>query len=280
MIRFVPDPESNEARRGGVLQHQPASEEASPHPVPSAAPPAERTEVNVGPAERVISGVLGAGLTGWGLNMLFGERTAGRVIGGLAACGLGTAMLWRSATGHCSMYEALHVRGDDATATSHPLSRHIHVVDSIEIARPRRVVYDHWQSMGELTDHLRYLERVERLDIVRSRWTTRGRSGQRVSWEVQTTEDLPGERVAWRSTSASEIETDGWVTFEDLPEGRGTLLHLRFIYRPPAGAVGAAVARTSGVEAGQQVREDLRRFKSVLETGEAPTTHGQPRGQC
>jgi hypothetical protein len=38
-------------------------------------------------------------------------------------------------------------------------------------------------------------------------------------------------------------------------------------YEPPAGAVGAAIAKLFGQEPGQQVQSDLRRLKQVLETG-------------
>jgi uncharacterized membrane protein len=49
-------------------------------------------------------------------------------------------------------------------------------------------------------------------------------------------------------------------------------------YSPPGGKIGAAVARLLGRDAATEIREDLRRFKQLLETGEVPTTHGQPRG--
>jgi uncharacterized membrane protein len=50
-------------------------------------------------------------------------------------------------------------------------------------------------------------------------------------------------------------------------------------YVPPAGKFGAVVAKVSGEEPRQQVREDLRRFKQLLETGEITTTQGQPSGK-
>jgi uncharacterized membrane protein len=39
-------------------------------------------------------------------------------------------------------------------------------------------------------------------------------------------------------------------------------------YSPPGGKVGAAVARMMGSDPATQIREDLRRFKQMLETGE------------
>jgi len=52
-------------------------------------------------------------------------------------------------------------------------------------------------------------------------------------------------------------------------------------YVPPAGRVGHWVAsRLFGKSARQQVREDLRSFKRLMEVGEVLTTAGQPRGTC
>jgi uncharacterized membrane protein len=54
-------------------------------------------------------------------------------------------------------------------------------------------------------------------------------------------------------------------------------VHLQ--YSPPGGKLGAAVAWLAGEEPGIQVREDLRRFKALLEAGEIPTTEGQTSGR-
>ena len=58
---------------------------------------------------------------------------------------------------------------------------------------------------------------------------------------------------------------------------RGTEVPGDYIF-PPAGSLGSFAAWLLGEEPGQQVREDLRRLKQVMETGEIPTTKGQPSG--
>jgi uncharacterized membrane protein len=50
-------------------------------------------------------------------------------------------------------------------------------------------------------------------------------------------------------------------------------------YAPPGGKIGAALAWILGHEPNQTIQEDLRRFKQLMETGEMPTTQGQPRGK-
>jgi uncharacterized membrane protein len=56
-------------------------------------------------------------------------------------------------------------------------------------------------------------------------------------------------------------------------------VHVNIQYRPPAGVIGAALARLLNPISSQLIKEDLRRFKSLLETGEIPTTEGQSAGR-
>jgi uncharacterized membrane protein len=72
------------------------------------------------------------------------------------------------------------------------------------------------------------------------------------------------------------VSTAGSVNFRETPRGTDVRVHLQ--YNPPAGKVGAAVARLFGEDPSVQIHEDLRRFKQLMETGEIPTTDGQPRG--
>jgi uncharacterized membrane protein len=51
-------------------------------------------------------------------------------------------------------------------------------------------------------------------------------------------------------------------------------------YSPPGGLLGATIAKLFGRAPEQQIEEDLRRFKQVMETGEIITTEGQPAGRA
>ena len=64
------------------------------------------------------------------------------------------------------------------------------------------------------------------------------------------------------------------VQFERAPGARGTEVHVRLLYAPPGGVVGRGVAWLFGEEPRQQVHEDLRRFKQIMETGEIPLSDG------
>jgi hypothetical protein len=49
-------------------------------------------------------------------------------------------------------------------------------------------------------------------------------------------------------------------------------------YSPPAGAVGATIAKLFGEEPQVQLKDDLRRFKNIAETGEVVRSDGSPDG--
>ena len=104
-------------------------------------------------------------------------------------------------------------------------------------------------------------------------------AGRTVEWDAEVTEDRPDEAIGWKAAEGADIENSGTVRFEPGPAGRGTVVRVRLRYRPPAGALGAAVAKLFGEEPRQQAQEDLRRFKRVMEIGEVPTTEGQPAGR-
>jgi len=63
------------------------------------------------------------------------------------------------------------------------------------------------------------------------------------------------------------------------PGDQGTELHVDMRYSPPAGAVGATIAKLFGEEPQVQLKDDLRRFKNIAETGEVVRSDGSPEGQ-
>ena len=66
----------------------------------------------------------------------------------------------------------------------------------------------------------------------------------------------------------------GSVRFAGAPGARGTEVRVELVYTPPGGELGRAIAKLFGEEPGQQVRDDLRRFKQLIETGEIPVSDG------
>jgi uncharacterized membrane protein len=142
------------------------------------------------------------------------------------------------------------------------------------INRPIAEVYDAWKDFERFPRFMRHLEAVQVLSDRRSLWRARAPGGTTVEWEAELVEDRPGERLSWQTVEGSDVEHSGSVTFEHAPGARGTEVRAVLYYSPPAGAVGRVVAKLFGEEPEQQIREDLRRFKQLLETGEIPLSDG------
>jgi len=99
-----------------------------------------------------------------------------------------------------------------------------------------------------------------------------------VEWDAEINNEVANQLIAWRSLEGSSVVSAGSVNFDAAGAGRGTRVTVHLQYSPPGGKVGAAVAKLFGRDAATEIREDLRRFKQLVEAGEVATTSGQPRG--
>jgi uncharacterized membrane protein len=114
----------------------------------------------------------------------------------------------------------------------------------------------------------------------RSHWVAKAPAGTTVEWDAEVYNEKENEMIAWRSLEGSQVDNAGSVHFTPAPGGRGTQVRVVLKYDPPAGVIGAAVARLFGESPAQQIDEDLRRFKQLMEAGEVATTTGQPSGRA
>lgn len=139
---------------------------------------------------------------------------------------------------------------------------------TIVVNRAPEDVYQFWLNFENFPRFMRHLDAVRDLGDGRSHWKAVGPAGAMFEWDAQVGETRPNELITWRSLPGADVDNAGSVRFERAPGGRGTLVRVNLRYDPPAGALGKAVATLFGREPGQEVQEDLRRFKQVMETGE------------
>lgn len=139
---------------------------------------------------------------------------------------------------------------------------------SITIGRPRDEVFAFWRELTNLPRFMRHVEEVRPMGGSRTHWRVTAPVGGTVEWDAETTDVRPGEEIAWRSLPGSAVHHAGRVVFRDAPGDRGTEVHVELEYAPPGGALGVALAKLFGEEPRQQIAEDLRRLKQVIETGE------------
>jgi uncharacterized membrane protein len=202
----------------------------------------------------------GAALVVWGAKKLTAER---HPIGAALAT-TGAGLIWRSS------------RSDTRIRLAGP--RGTHVEESFAINAAPEELYEFWRNLEQLPRVMPELSAVRMVDHRRSHWVARGPAGWRTEWYADIINDIPNELIAWRTTEGSSVVSAGSVHFEPGPVGRGTVVRVKLQYDPPGGRLGAAFAWAFGDAPSQVIREGLRRFKQLMETGEIPTTDGQPRG--
>jgi uncharacterized membrane protein len=228
--------------------------------------PMQRAPANVGTFERWGSLATGSALIAYGLSR--------RSLPGAWAAAAGTTLIYRGATGHCPFYSSLGMtsasHGTD-TRVALAGNRGINVHESIRIRKPADELYRFWRRVENLPQFMRYLDRVTDLGNGRSHWVAKGPAGATVEWDADVINQVENKLIAWRSLPDSQIVTAGSVRFEPVRDGRETQISVRLQYSPPAGKLGKVFAMLFGREPSRTIREDLRRFKQLLETGEIPT---------
>jgi uncharacterized membrane protein len=146
--------------------------------------------------------------------------------------------------------------------------RAMDVKQSITVNRPPDELYRFWHDFENLPRFMSHLESVQALDNGRSHWKAKAPAGKTVEWDAEVVDDLANELIAWRSLEGADVGNTGSVRFTPAPGGRGTEVRVQLQYDPPGGAIGAMAAKLFGEEPAQQVYDDLRAFKQVMEVGE------------
>jgi len=235
------------------------------------------TTPNVNRTERVVSSLAGGALLGYGLK----QGGLAGILAGVA----GSAFLYRGATGHCHMYDALGIdTSDEPEGTRNsPYNRRlfsgrIHVTKSLTINKSAAELYAFWRNFENLPIFMRHLESVTKTDDKISHWKAKAPLGTSVEWDAEVTSDVENERIGWKSLEGSDIPNSGVVEFRPTVN-RGTEVKVTMIYEAPGGKLGEWAAWLFGEEPSVQIAEDLRRFKSLMETGLIMNTEGQPSGR-
>jgi uncharacterized membrane protein len=225
-----------------------------------------RSRVNVPSNERLTSILAGSLMVflGW----------SRRSLAGLFFLLSGGYLLYRGVTGFCALYKAMGInmaKRDEGTGLS--------IEKTVTVNRPISDVYQFWRNFENLPRFMQHLATVQPDGPGRTHWIANAPGGITFEWDAEIIEERENEVIAWRSLPGADIDNRGLVYFSKAPAGRGTEVKVKLEYYPPGGVAGVAFAKLFNRITAQQIKEDMRRFKQVLEAGEIPTIADQPHGQ-
>jgi uncharacterized membrane protein len=140
---------------------------------------------------------------------------------------------------------------------------------SITIHKAPEELYRFWRNLENLPRFMSQLTEVRQLDEKRSHWKVKSLAGSNFEWDAEIINEIPNELLAWRSLENSELDHAGSVHFEDDHSSIGaSKVTVIMEYRPPAGQIGAEIARMFGQEPAQVIDNDLNRLKQLMESGD------------
>ena len=193
---------------------------------------------------RVAGDLMDLGLLGWSLASHDREGWERRVAATAAVAGLTGVDLYAAVTRSQRKYEM------DLTA-------------AVTVGTSPEEAYNQWRQLESLPQFMAHLDEVRPVGNGTTHWRASAPFGRSVKWDAEITEDVTGERIAWRSVGQPDVANDGEVRFRPAPGSRGTEIHVMLRYWVPGSKLGEAVARYFGEDPHQQLDDDLRRFKRI-----------------
>lgn len=216
---------------------------------PRSGPRAELLRDDWGPALRALVGGAGAGL------LLAGLARA-RVLSTTA----GALMLARSVANR-PLAAVFGLRGPGAVRVQKTMTV------QAPVERVYRTLRDYDRFPG-IMDQVRHVE--VRADGT-SHWQVAGPAGLTVEWDAMTTALEENRLIAWATTEDSTVQHTGTIRLS--ADGTATRIHVTLDYTPPAGALGHAIARLFGADAGSELDHDLGRLKLAIENAAPAALH-------
>jgi uncharacterized membrane protein len=155
-------------------------------------------------------------------------------------------------------------------------TRQVRVERSATIRKSPEELYRAWRDPGVLGQTMGHFAEIVDGKAGRTHWTVRGPLRRTLEWDAQITDDRPGELLRWESVGGAYIPNGGSVRFRPAPQDWGSEVALELRFMPPVGPLGKAAAKLGRLAPAMLAETALRRFKSLVEAGEIPTTEHDP----
>jgi uncharacterized membrane protein len=212
-----------------------------------------------------------ASLIGGGALVLMGLQQ--RSLRGVLTAVAGSGLLYQGMTKQSTVQKAQGVLQQAQDAVG--LNKGIKVEKTVTINKPAEELYRFWRNFENLPRFMKHLKSVTVYNDTRSHWVASAPLGTNVEWDADIIKDEANHLIAWASAENADVDNSGFVRFQPATGGRGTEVKVVMEYNIPGGAVSAAIAKLLGEEPEQQIGDELRRFKMLMEAGEIATTEGQ-----
>jgi uncharacterized membrane protein len=132
------------------------------------------------------------------------------------------------------------------------------VDESIEVNVPVSTAYNQWTQFEEFPRFMDSVQEVKQLDDTHIHWRANV-AGKTKEWDAEITEQIPDQRIAWRSTGG--VYNAGAVSFERISDNTTRiLLHLEFQPETVGEKIGDAVGAVK-----LTAKANLKRFKDLIE---------------
>lgn len=202
--------------------------------------------------------------------MSFGVATARRSKLGWMLVPVGAGLLYCAAR--------KRRRSSEDMAVSVPFGEGVCIETTVLINKSPEELYNFWRDLPNLSRFVKQLKEIHILDNMHSHWVIQGPAAQILEWNAEIVNEIPNQLIGWRTLEGADLAHAGSVHFDPAPHGRGTIVKVEIQYQPPVNRMGDAMAKVLGQDPGQIIKENLIRFKELMETGEIATIEGQPRG--
>jgi len=200
----------------------------------------------------------------------------GLLVAALASRSARPARLLAAAAGVVGL-AMLHARSaEHLGAPNGAGGRAVRVRRSVTVNRAVDELYRFWRDLSNVPTFMERIDSVRVTGDRRSHWIATGPLGLPFEWEAEIVEDRENQVISWQSLAGSEIDSGGAVKFRPAPGARGTEVTLELEYTPPGRELTAQLLKLMGQAPAQQLREDLRRFKELMETGQIIVAPSDP----
>jgi uncharacterized membrane protein len=121
-------------------------------------------------------------------------------IGSVASGVVGGALLYRAWSGHCHIYQALHVTSahQAESSTEQRNADRPTLQRTITIARSPAELDRLWRQPQTFEQIMAFFAQTHHIGDGATRWTMRMPLAKVLTWDTRIMDDVPGEHIRWR----------------------------------------------------------------------------------